>query len=52
MKWKLHSNGVYIGVIWGYIGIMENKMETTISGLGSLLVWGYVGVILYWYNGK
>ena len=26
-------------VCWGYIGIMENKMETTI------LYWGYMGYI-------
>ena len=23
---------VYFGVIWGYLGIMEKKMETTIVG--------------------
>ena len=28
MKWKLLP---YIGVIMGYIGIMENKMETTVQ---------------------
>ena len=27
----------YIGLCWGYIGIMEKKMETTIMG--------YIGVI-------
>ena len=28
-EWKLlHYDGVYIGVIWGYTRIMENKMET------------------------
>ena len=45
----------YIGVIqglqdlyWGYIGIMEKKMETTIA------CWGYIRVILGLYgdNGK
>ena len=25
----------YIGIIWGYIGIMKKKMETTIKGLRS-----------------
>ena len=25
--------GVILGLYWGYIGIMENKMETTIIGL-------------------
>ena len=25
---------VYIGLCLGYVGIMENKMETTIMGLG------------------
>ena len=25
---------VYIGFYWGYIGIMEKKMEATIMGLG------------------
>ena len=24
---------VILGLYWGYIGIMENKMETTIKGL-------------------
>ena len=28
-------------VYWGYIGIIENKMETTTASLGS-----------YWDNGK
>ena len=23
-----------LGIYWGYIGIIEKKMETTISGLG------------------
>ena len=33
-------------IYWGYIGIMEKKMETTIMG--------YIGYILglYWDNGK
>ena len=26
--------GVILGFYWDYIGIMEKKMETTISGLG------------------
>ena len=31
MKWKLGLYRGYIGAIyWGYIGIMEKKMETTI----------------------
>ena len=29
----------YVWVIWGYIGIMENKMETTI------VHWGYIGIM-------
>ena len=35
-------------IILGYIGIMENKMETTIT------YWGNIRVIvgLYWDNGK
>ena len=32
-------------VYWGYIGIMEKKMETTIVYRG--LYWGYI-----WDNGK
>ena len=37
-KWKLQ------GLYWGYIGIMENKMETI----------GIIGIMLglYWDNGK
>ena len=34
--WDTHII-VYYGILWyirGYIGIMENKMETTIQGLG------------------
>ena len=31
-----YIKGLYGGYIgWGYIGIMENKMDTTIWGLGS-----------------
>ena len=26
-----------VGLYWGYIGIMEKKMETTI--------WGYIGIM-------
>ena len=28
--------GVILGIYWGYIGIMEKKMETTITGLYNL----------------
>ena len=28
-----------LGAYWGYIGIMENKMETTI------VYWGYIGIV-------
>ena len=31
--------GIMEYIYWGYIGIMENKMETTIMGLG-FRVWG------------
>ena len=31
---------VILGLYWGYIGIMENKMETTIYGLGCILSLG------------
>ena len=24
---------------WGYVGIMEKKMETTITGLGFRVIW-------------
>ena len=30
--------GIILGLYWGYLGIMEKKMETTIMG--------YIGVIL------
>ena len=32
-----------IGLAWGYIGILENEMETTIEGLrvASLGFWGF-----------
>ena len=34
MKWKLGEYRDFIEVYWGYIGIMEKRMETTsISGL-------------------
>ena len=36
------ENGNYcsiLGLCWGYIGIMEKKMETTV------VYWGYIGVI-------
>ena len=38
----------YKGLYWGYIGIMEKKMETTI------VFRGYIGIILGLYrdNGK
>ena len=35
----------YIGLHRGYIGIMEQKMETTIESLGGLKVSGPIGVI-------
>ena len=34
--------GVPLGQYWGYIGIMEDKMETTILGLGFPLIWGTI----------
>ena len=49
MKWKLpHYIGITLGLYWDYIGIMENKMETT------TLYRDYIRVILglYWDNGK
>ena len=36
-----YCSWVYIGIYWGYRGIMEKKMETT--AIGYIL--GYVGVI-------
>ena len=30
---------LYRGLYWGYIGIMEKKMETTI------VYWGYIGIM-------
>ena len=43
MKWKLGLEGsrVIFGLYWGYIGIMENKMEATI--LGYILATGIIG---------
>ena len=43
----LYFNGfrVYRVIYWDYIGIMENKMETTSLGLRVILR-------LYWDNGK
>ena len=40
----------YIGfrVYWGYIGIMEKKMETTTMGLYRdyrVYYWGYIGIM-------
>ena len=56
---------VYIGLYWGYIGIMEKKMETTtiLGYMGDYkvyiyiyiwVIWGIIGYILglYWDNGK
>ena len=40
---------VYQVIYWGYIGIMEKKMETTIMGCMGII--GYV-LVLYWENGK
>ena len=52
-KWKL----LYIGLYWGYVGIMEKKMATTtyrvLLGLcrdngkenGNYYIQGYIGVI-------
>ena len=37
MKWKLLL--YYRLLSWGYIGIMENKLETTI------VYWGYIGIM-------
>ena len=28
------ETGIIYGVYWGYIGVMEKKVETTIQGLG------------------
>ena len=39
IKWKLRFKGLGFRVYWGYIGIMENKMETTIA------YWGYTGIM-------
>ena len=36
---ELTIKGLGFRVYWGYIGIMEKKMELTIKGLG------YIGVI-------
>ena len=34
MIWATWYYGDYVGLCWGYIGIMENKMEITIQGIG------------------
>ena len=31
----------YMGCYWGYIAILEKKMETTILGLGVILGYGW-----------
>ena len=36
-----YYNRVNVGVIWGYMGIMEKKMETTIIMIGFM--WGLYG---------
>ena len=40
------TTGACVDIYWGYIGIMEKKMET--------IIMGYIGYIsgLYWDNGK
>ena len=38
---------MYVGLYWGYIGIMENKLETTIMGYIGLKFGG-----VFWDNGK
>ena len=48
---------IYIyGLYWGYIGIMEKKMETTKTGgvCVCLSIYIYIWIILglYWDNGK
>ena len=43
--------GFHTSLYWGYIGIMEKKMETTwASGLGFVVRlkvydWGYIGIM-------
>ena len=38
------------GQYMGYIGLMEEKMETTIQGLG-FWVWGYISYSLHSFKG-
>ena len=33
--------GYIVGLYWGYMGMMESKMETTIMGYILGLHWGY-----------
>ena len=33
--------GYILGLYWGYIWMMEDKMETTISGLGFRSFWKF-----------
>ena len=43
-----YYNGLYrgcIGLYWGYIGIMDKKMETTILGYILGLYRGYIGIL-------
>ena len=35
--------GYILGLYWGYIGIMEKKLETTVMGCIGLRVWGFRG---------
>ena len=46
MKWKLQYIGIIQGLYWASIGIMENRMETTIyrDYIGIILDRGYIVV--------
>ena len=59
-KPKSCERGLGFRVYWGYIGIMENKMETTIIHWGyigimenkmetTIVCWGYTGIMVISY---
>ena len=41
----LYANAAIFAIVyWGYIGIMERKMETTVA----IAYWGYIGITEKW----
>ena len=43
---QLSAPALYTTIVyWGYIGIMEKKMETTIIIIGYMGLRGYIGIM-------